>query len=141
MLEKEDNKTLNGSKSMDDETSLRNNKSAIPFRIYYDAGITYDGNPFNAPAWGVLLICERDAEHGRRIVAYGDYYCWKDGQWYNMDKTGMLDYLAQPGERKVIFGRFVDNQTWKEAYHRADTDPDFPQRTAYHPREVRQDAR
>lgn len=100
------------------------------FRVYYDDGSTFDGDPFDAPFWGVLVIVEADAEHGRRIVSNGDYYVWEN-RWRAKDFIGMIDYLQQPGPRKVICGRMVDNERFFEAYKRAEADPDFPTRTAY----------
>jgi hypothetical protein len=102
------------------------------FRIYYADGSTFDGDPFEAPGLGVLLIVERDIEHGRRIVSGGDYFVWRDSRWFSADQIGMLDYLLQPGPRKVIVGRMVDNETYRNVYIAADSDPEFPTRTAYH---------
>lgn len=99
------------------------------FRIYYHDGTTYDGDPFQAPAWGVLVIVEPNRDSGRQIVQNGDYYCWSDNHWYPMDYIGMVDYLARPGPRKVIFGRLVSYDDFYSAYIRADNDPDFPKRT------------
>ena len=101
------------------------------FRIYYADGSTFDGEPFDAPFFGVLCIVEKDADHGRRIVTQGDYYVW-ESRWRNVDFIGLVDYLAQPGNRKVICGRLVDNDTWNATIKRANEDPDFPERTGTH---------
>lgn len=102
------------------------------FRIYYADGSTFDGDAFNAPFFGVLLILEKDKEHGRRIVSNGDYYVWENTRWRAKDFIGMIDYLQQPGAKRVIAGRMVDNDAWNAAYAIADSDPDFPIRTAHH---------
>jgi hypothetical protein len=101
------------------------------FRIYYDDGSTFDGDPFDAPFWGVLIIVEKDRDHGRRIVSNGDYYVWIDGRWRAKDHIGLIDYLQQPGHRKAVCGRMVENDHFTAVYMRADADPDFPARTAY----------
>lgn len=103
----------------------------IPFRIYYDGGATYDGEPQDAPALGVLVIVEADTDHGRRLVSAKDYYVWDRGRWWSVDYIGMIDYLIQPGMKKVLFGRTVESESWYAAMRRANTDPDFPERTAW----------
>lgn len=99
------------------------------FRIYYADQSPYDGDPFHAPIWGVLAIVEPDKNSGRHIVHNGDYYGWDGAHWWPLDYPGMLDYLAQPGPRRVLVGRLVDDDTWTRVYNQADNDPDFPKRT------------
>lgn len=101
------------------------------FRIYYADGSTFAGKAWDAPAFGVLVIVERDSEHGRRLVTTGDYYVWRDERWWACDFVGLIDYLAQPGPRKVLIGRMVSNDAFRSAYMAADSDTDFPQRTGY----------
>ena len=101
------------------------------YRIYYADETTYDGDPFNAPAFGVLLILEPDKESGRRFVSNGDFYIWTGERWFDVDYFGLIDYLAQPGHKKVIFGRLVSNEDWHKIYFLADNDPDFPRRTCW----------
>ncbi len=83
----------------------------MDFRIYYDGGATYDGDPYNAPGMGALLIVEKDPEHGRRIVQGGDFFVWQGDRWRAVDQWGMMDYILQPGPRKVLIGRMVDNDS------------------------------
>lgn len=86
------------------------------FKIFYDDYTTYDDNPFIAPAFGV--ICILDTHGQKHIDCRYDYYVWKfkeDG-WTGVDLFGLWDYLAQPGERKVIFGRTVNNNLFEEIY-------------------------
>jgi hypothetical protein len=101
------------------------------FRIYYADHESYSEDPFNAPGLGALLIVETDSDHGRRIVSGGDYFVWDQVRWWPVDFIGLVDYLLQPGPRKVLVGRMVSNELYREVYMRADTDPDFPIRTAY----------
>jgi hypothetical protein len=103
----------------------------IKARVYYADGTTYAGEVFGAPAWGVLCIVERSAEHGRQIVSGGDYYWYEFGHWWAGDFIGMIDYLARPGARKVLIGRMVSNEVWLDTWKRANADPDFPARTAF----------
>lgn len=101
------------------------------FRIYYDGGLTYEGAPENAPAFGVLVIVEKDQNSGRRLVMTKDYFCWLGDRWLSTDFIGMLDYLQQPGWKRVLFGRLVDDEYWYSVVKRANEDPDFPARTSY----------
>lgn len=106
------------------------------FRIYYDGGSTFDGDPYNAPGWGAVTIVERDADHGRRLVDGKDFFIWRDGRWWAVDQWGLMDYLADPGPRKILIGRYVPNGRWTLLRQRAEADPDFPARTAWGPYEV-----
>ena len=99
------------------------------FRIYYDGGSTYEGAPENAPAFGVLVIIEKDKDSGRRYVMTKDYFCWVGDKWLATDQIGMWDYMQQPGWKKVLFGRMVDNDYWYSVMKRVIADPDFPART------------
>ena len=101
------------------------------FRIYYDGSQTYDGDPYNAPAWGVLAIVEKDPDNGRRLITTKDYFVWLGDRWMSVDYIGMLDYLGQPGKKKVVFGRMVDDAYFASIMKIANEDPDFPVRTGW----------
>lgn len=107
------------------------------FKIYYDGGTNYAGDVSDAPAWGVLLIVEADPDHGRRIVSNGDYYVWDQERWQAKDFIGMIDYLAQPGMKRVLIGRMVPNEVFIEAYRQAEESNEFPVRTGFGPFEQR----
>lgn len=107
------------------------------FRIYYDGGETYSGDPFNAPAFGVLVIVQRNETHLKRLVSGGDYFVWRDGEWYSCDYIGMVDYLQQPGPKRVLFGRMVDREYFYSIARKAEKDPDFPERIGRHKGELK----
>jgi len=114
----------------------------VPWRVYYDNGNTHDGDPWLAPSWGVLCIVEADPEHGKRIVQGRDFYVWDDKgdgywHWWEADQYGLIDYLARPGPRKVLFGRMVPNSIWQRVFDRAYNDPDFPPKAAWGPYETK----
>ena len=104
------------------------------FKIFYDDGSTYTGDPFNAPVFGALVVVEDDKDHGRRIVHGCDYFCWDDRgdglRWWYSDFVGMLDYLGRPGAKRVLIGRYVANSVWDAIYKRALSDTDFHPKTA-----------
>ena len=99
----------------------------LPENPLPDAGDPVVHDPFNAPAWGVLCIVEPDKDCVRHIVQGGAYYVYRadEPRWYEADMIGMLDYLARPGPRKVIFGYYVNNQLWNEVFQQAYNDVDF----------------
>lgn len=101
------------------------------FRVYYADQPPYAGDPYNAPAFGVLLILEHDPETGRRIVQGGDYYGWTGTRWMPYDQAGFFDYLQTPGAKRVLFGRLVTNEEYQAVYDQAAADPDFEPRTAW----------
>ena len=111
----------------------------IPFRVYYKGGATYDGDPFETPVLGVLVILENSPEHGRRLVTQGDYYVWdaEASRWWAVDYPGMIQYLVEPGAKRVLLGVMVSAEEWTRAMQAAEADPDFPERTAYDAHEVR----
>lgn len=92
----------------------------MTFRVYYDDGSIYEGDPFNAPGLGV--ICILDACHDQpHLHEKSDYYIWKfkENGWTGVDIFGLFDYLTHPGERKVLFGRTVDNDLFSRIRMRA----------------------
>lgn len=100
------------------------------FKIFYDGQEPYTGDPQTAPVLGVLCIIEIDKDHGRRLVTNGDYYVLRE-RWYAVDFVGLVDYLVQPGWKKVLIGRLIDREEYYKAIHQAETDPDFPIRTGW----------
>lgn len=113
--------------------------SNLLFKIYYDGGDTYDGDPFNAPAFGVLAIAQKNRAHGRRVTSNYDYFVWKDDlqEWMGCDIAGMFDYLNIPGAKRVLIGRMVPKEYFYSVLKQANEDPDFPERTAYYRDEVK----
>lgn len=108
------------------------------YKVYYANGSTYSGDPLYAPALGVLVIVESDPEHGRRIIQNADYYLWDDRgdglRWFESDYPGLIDYLIQPGAKRVLFGRLVPNCIFQAVFTKAYNDPDFEPKTGWTPR-------
>jgi len=111
----------------------------MEFRIYYDGGGTYSGDPFYAPTLGVLAIVQHNRAHGRRVTSNFDYFVWKDDlrEWMGCDRMGMIDYLVQLGPKRVLIGRMVPKEYFYTVVKMANEDPDFPKRTAYYKEEVK----
>jgi hypothetical protein len=105
----------------------------IDFKIYYSDGSVYSGDVSECPIWEVLLIVEKDKEHGRKIVSGGDYYTYEDGRWISCDFITMLQYMARSGMyKRFLVGVMSSHEKWADAVRRARVDPDFPEQTALH---------
>ena len=112
----------------------------MKWRIYYEDNSTFsntDGEPWDAPTSGVLVVgCDND-EVGRVLVYGQSYYFWweEHKQWWAGNIIGLFDYLNRPGPRKVLFGREVPGKDWNRAIYKAENDPYLPPKTALHPME------
>lgn len=84
------------------------------FRIYYDDGSTYAGDPFEAASHGVIAVVVR--RNGKPLVWHSrDAYYWhKEMGWTPCDDWGYRDYMLNYiGPKAVLFGRNVrDEQYW-----------------------------
>ena len=104
------------------------------WRIYYDDGSTFDsteGDPDDAPAFGVQCIVEPDDDGGRVVLNHFDWYYYNPeaGQWWGSDIHGLLDKLQfRIPIEAVMQGRNCSN--FKEILVRATHDPDFPRKSA-----------
>lgn len=110
---------------------------ALAWKIWYDGGASYYGDPWEAPAFGVQVVVLADAENGRAMRMNHDYYWYLPGSdtWEGGDIVGLIDYLAQRGPRKVVFGRIVPNADFRATYQLALDDLDFAPKTAHAYRE------
>ena len=114
-------------------------ESRVKWKIFYDDFSTYsnlDGPPEDAKAWGVQVIALLDYKIGRTIQFKKDYYIWKNEQWWGVDHMGFIDYMQQPGFKKVLFGRVLETETFKEICDLAMfKDEDLPYKTVILPEE------
>lgn len=109
------------------------------WKIFYGDGSTYSGPPENAPGVNLQVVVLEDKDHGRRLISGGnfglrdDYYWWDAAleSWWCGDIFGLIDYLQQPGWKKVVFGRSIGNDAFAAIYKRAKEDPDFPPKTGW----------
>ena len=108
------------------------------YRVYYDDKPCYDGDPFYAPAFGVVAIVQRNKAHGRKVTSNFDFYVWKDDlqEWMGCDMFGMIDYLNIPGPKRVLIGRMIEKERFYKIVKQANEDPDFPDRTGRYREEV-----
>lgn len=114
----------------------------MKWRIYYADGSTYsdaDGDPFDAPALGALVVACEDATVGRILVYGHSFYFWypEHERWWAGNLLGLVNYLTKPGPRRVLIGEEVPNPKWDAAIERASADDYLPPKTAFHPAEKR----
>jgi hypothetical protein len=107
----------------------------IEWRILYDDGTDFDssqGEPCDAPAYGIVCIIQRDDLVGRKIAHGWDWYYWvpQEGAWWGADIYGLLDRLLHRLPTEAICqGRMVSNKEFAIIMGRADRDPDFPKKS------------
>ncbi len=90
--------------------------------IYYEDGSTYTGDPYLAPATGVIVIVLEDkkATKGFSLTNGKDAYYYKDEAWRGCDEMGMFDYLmSYKGPKAVLFGRTIRNDLFWGIIERA----------------------
>lgn len=112
----------------------------MKWKIWYDDGFSVsdgDANPEEVPARGVEAITRPDEKVGYKILTGFDYYWWvgDEKQWFGGDNFGLWDYLAQPGWKKVLFGRSMTDEKYEELLEKARNDPDLPEKSARYPDE------
>ena len=108
---------------------------ALSFRIYYGDGSTFssaDGSPFDAPRLGVQSIVGVHRANGRYVVADETAYWWnaEEDRWRGGDRHGEWIYMLRLGPRVVLYGEQVDDDIYNSCVVAAQTDKDFPPRTA-----------
>jgi hypothetical protein len=93
----------------------------MTWRIYYSDGLTFDssqGEPCEAPAWGVIVIAQSNDLVGRQLVHQKDYYWWEDA-WFGGNIIGLVDYLTRTECGIVRMGRTITNNQYRGLVQRA----------------------
>lgn len=114
------------------------NKRGLTWKIYYGDGQTYsslDGAIEDTPTTDVQVIILIDRDHGWTTQTGTDYYVWDNRgngpRWWGVDYPGYIDYLIEPGWKKVLLGRTIPSDIFNSIYKRASEDPDFPKKTSF----------
>lgn len=94
------------------------------WRIYYEDGSTYSsdsGSPYCAPRQGVIVIVQSDDRVGWRWISGQDFYVYEKsrGGWRETAEFGMYDHLIRARRPLVLFGRWIDDETWQKLHARA----------------------
>ena len=101
---------------------LRNPDS---WRIYYDDGSTFEGDPLAAPADGVIVIACYENDVGRQLLHGWDWYVYRRSEgWYGCDLHGLLDNLKTYPDDFVAVkqGRTAHTKVFRAILDRADTE-------------------
>ena len=104
------------------------------WRIYYDNS-TFDssqGEPNEAPSYGVICVVQPDDSVGRVIVQRWDYYVFRQGEWYGHHLDGLLfELLEHANEIEAVkAGRTIDTELYLSILSRANEDKEFPFKNA-----------
>lgn len=99
----------------------------LNWRVYYPDGSTFDstqGGPEDAPALGVqATVCSLEGVPITNTRA--DFYWWEPFGWVGGDIFGLMQYLQEPGWKRVLFGRTITNARHDEIIAKASHDKDF----------------
>lgn len=104
------------------------------WRIYYGDGSTVDDSTpvADVPGVDVQLIVQADPNVGWAMLHGRDFYIWFEGDyWQGVEQFGLFDYLARPGVKKVIFGRWLTRDEFQALYVRAKADRDFARKSGF----------
>jgi len=90
-------------------------------------------SPWDVPTLNVQMIAVASPEHGWYLCRSNDYYWYLPDidEWQGGDIFGLWDYLAQPGMKRVLFGRTISNKDFGSILTRALNDPEIPQKTGW----------
>lgn len=108
----------------------------MDWKVWYDDGgavSSEDCSVPDVPTRGVQAIAYPDLATGYRVLSQHDYYWWEHdaGQWFGGDTFGLWDYLAQPGWKKVLFGRSMTDEEYEALLRRASNDSELPEKSAF----------
>jgi len=95
------------------------------YRVYYDDDSEWDSDECEGspPAWGVQIIVQDHASHGKAMVSGGDFYVRKGERWYAVDMAGLLSYLTRRATlQRVLIGEMVSDERYAEICGRANVE-------------------
>ncbi len=98
----------------------------MKWAIFYDNGEIFtsnDGEAWDAPAVGVLVLMQVDSEGKRVLYSKDDYYCWgwrSPNDWVACNEDGKNDYLYHHrGPKAILFGRWTTNLNFHKIEEKA----------------------
>jgi hypothetical protein len=92
--------------------------------IYYGDGTELTLNTIDVadvPHRDVQVILQREGRHIFTVSGF-DYYVWRSPYWRGTND--LADYLMSDGMKKVLFGRWIERDTYEELLNKALTDRD-----------------
>lgn len=109
--------------------------------VYSDRTIlsSDDCDVYDLPGRDVQAVVSPCPEHGWEVWRRWntDFYVWmpERGQWRGCDQFGLYDYLCEPGQKKVLFGRTMFNEEYNELMRWLENHPDLPLKSGWRPGE------
>lgn len=105
------------------------------WRVYYADGTTFsslDGEPWQAPATGVIVIVQRNPLKGENpyIQHMTDYYVWLGSYWLGCDLLRLYQYWFVDNSkhdfpRASLSGETIMNEPFMAIRFAAKSDKDF----------------
>lgn len=97
------------------------------WKIYYSDGREFsneDGSARSAPFWDVQNIIQWNQIAEKKYHQnQADWYIFRDGFWFGVDRDGLIDYLAHYRDEYIIkMGRTIPTHKWLEIFNRAKRD-------------------
>lgn len=107
----------------------------LKWKIFYADNSTFsnqDGEPQDAPGWGVVAVVQEDSVVGVQVHQQNDFYCFAPefGGWYALDYFGFAQYLARPGLKIVKLGDVMPTEKYVSLIASLHKDPDLPTKSA-----------
>jgi hypothetical protein len=110
--------------------------------IYGDRSIysSEDGPAWDAPARNVQVVVSASVEHGIEVFRpyrETNFYVYDPDadRWLGVDLFGMWDYLCEPGQKRVLFGRTLYDRDWHDLMAWVNDHPALPLKTGWRPGE------
>lgn len=110
----------------------------MDYRIFYGDESTYDGPLEDAPPLNVICIVSTDKSAGpynigRYVLHAHEYYLFSVdcGKWIGvLNQTDLIDHILHTDVSKVLKGRTIRDDLYHSIIARANSDPDFPHKSA-----------
>lgn len=109
----------------------------LRWKIYYISGETFsnlDGEPADAPGWGVLAVVQEDEMVGVLVHQRSNFYCFDKqyGGWVGMDHFGLAQYIGKPGKKTIKLGEAMDTNHYKVMISDIKNNPELPTKSAHY---------
>ncbi len=110
----------------------------LKWKVYYADNSTFssdDGEPWEAPGYGVQAVCQPEPDVGLETLHAFDYYIYRRGCWLGIGgHDGLVDHMISyaPEIKAVLAGRQIPRQDYQVVMRLALHDPDFPRKSATH---------
>jgi hypothetical protein len=110
----------------------------LKWRIYYGDGTTFsseDGEPVDAPGYGVQCIVQPEKNRGRSVMQGWDWYYYNaDGRWWGCNENALLlRHVFRKSSVAPSAGETISEEEFFAITTKAGSDPDFLPRSSIKP--------